>query len=839
MATPRELLSPRDRRDAKLTNTRGNNGDNDHEHDAALERDARHLEQQLLVAFRGAETTAAVLSTADARANANANANASASATGPSALRTALCFDALRHVATMFPRFDTVMRHLETELTRAVYVSYDIKQQQQQRSQPHRQSRDEKTSEEEAEMEAFRNDGDHAVDEAKNNLSDEGDNAERAARIQRFFTRRTFFAQLHRVLSEKATLQTELEGLDRMRGLMLLQLRHKELMVDRLATRWGRVLLKQTLVDWRQIIVRKKYTRVLLEKTSGRWSRQRLLRLFRRWADTTKTQKVARMSQKLQQCVETTRDLEDLLSKMDAQIDSARLETKGHREHFDFAKRQIVSLEELLAQLETRVHSCNERKLQALVNEWGKLCLSFVDVQVEYLQHMLSAVTAQEFVDATGILAKGEELSDLVQLPSDLLVLRWINYQLARCDTFQCVHPKAVASALISAVGSGSSCGGGFIQNFSSDMKNHYVLRHILKRIQTRREEVLRTEPLNAKLEKRSLDDAAHDNSVTEMTAAEFVEALVHIAQSKHFRLKSNRLLQDATKLTPEEFLRDFYTRRGLYDKLKDVDALVSAYSKNMPQLYAELDKKYGTTFSTNPPPITEEVRRSEPVSGVPALARPASPRASVKPAVNKIIMLGNSGVGKTNLLSRLNKGEFSDDFTSTVGVEFLTHIMNVDGMDVKAQIWDTAGQERFHAMMATYYRKAVGALLIFDVTDRLSFLGVEKWLEQLLNVAEPGLHAVLVGNKCDITGSKRVVTSEEAQQFASAHHMSYVETSAKSGQNVESAFHSLITAIHRSQLAEMASAPQAPPLSTVELSSAPGSGGSNSTNSIIDCNLF
>ncbi|GLE03193.1 hypothetical protein PINS_up012072 [Pythium insidiosum] len=200
--------------------------------------------------------------------------------------------------------------------------------------------------------------------------------------------------------------------------------------------------------------------------------------------------------------------------------------------------------------------------------------------------------------------------------------------------------------------------------------------------------------------------------------------------------------------------------------------------------------------------------------------------------------MLGNSGVGKTNLLSRLNKGEFSDEFTSTVGVEFLTHVMKVDGMDVKAQIWDTAGQERFHAMMATYYRKAVGALLIFDVTDRLSFLGVEKWLEQLLNVAEPGLHAVLVGNKCDITGAKRVVTNEEAQQFASTHHMSYVETSAKTGQNVESAFHSLIASIHRAQQAEMASSPQAAPLSTVELSSASGSN-VHTSNSIIDCNLF
>ncbi|GLE03191.1 hypothetical protein PINS_up012070 [Pythium insidiosum] len=508
MATPHGIAcSPRERQEkqrkkSKRTAIGSNNSDNNgNDQDEALRRDARLLEEQLLVAFRGADatTTAAVLSSVSARDG--ATARGSASATGPSALRTALCFDALRHVATKFPRFDTVLRLLETELARAVYVSHDIKQQQQQAQpqpqlqpqlQPQARSRDDGSNVDAVLPGAPCRPENEAEDELKHatsdDLADEDDVAARAARIQRFFTRRTFFAQLHRVLTEKATLQTELEGLDRMRELMLLQLRHKELMVDRLATRWGRVLLKQTLVDWRQIIVRKKYTRVLLEKTSGRWSRQRLLRLFRRWADTTKAQKVARMSQKLQQCVETTRDLEDLLSKMDSQIDSARLDTKGHREHFDFAKRQIVSLEELLAQLETRVHSCNERKLQTLVNEWGRLCLAFVDVQVEYLQHMLNAVTAQEYVDVTGILFKGEELSDLVQLPTDLLVLRWINYQLVRCETFQHGHPKALASPS----NTGSTTGGGLIQNFSTDMKNHYVLRHILKRIHSRREEILR-----------------------------------------------------------------------------------------------------------------------------------------------------------------------------------------------------------------------------------------------------------------------------------------------------------------------------------------------------------
>lgn len=192
------------------------------------------------------------------------------------------------------------------------------------------------------------------------------------------------------------------------------------------------------------------------------------------------------------------------------------------------------------------------------------------------------------------------------------------------------------------------------------------------------------------------------------------------------------------------------------------------------------------------------------------------------------VVLLGNSGVGKTNLLSRLHKGEFSSEFASTIGVEFLTHTMRVGNTDVKAQIWDTAGQERFHAMMTTYYRKAVGALLIFDLGDRASLQGVEKWLDQLLNVAEPGLHAVLVGNKCDLEGDKRKVSYDEAQQFATARHMSYIETSAKTGLNVEEAFHDLISAIHRSQIP-----PPEPALVTVELSSKSG------TNSSADSSFF
>ncbi|KAG7392015.1 hypothetical protein PHYPSEUDO_002724 [Phytophthora pseudosyringae] len=288
-------------------------------------------------------------------------------------------------------------------------------------------------------------------------------------------------------------------------------------------------------------------------------------------------------------------------------------------------------------------------------------------------------------------------------------------------------------------------------------------------------------------------------------------------------------IFDDVETLTPREFLRDFYTRQGLHDKLEDVDALVEVYGHQMHLLYVELDKKYGTKFCANPPPVSTETRKAEPV-GMSVYTTPTTPKSPSKLPVNKIVLLGNSGVGKTNLISRLHKGEFNEEFTSTIGVEFLTHAVKVDNIDVKAQIWDTAGQERFHAMMSTYYRKAAGALLVFDVGNRASLVDVERWLDQLLNVAEPGLHATLVGNKCDLPADKRAVTADEARQFAAEHHMAYIETSAKTGQNVNEAFRDIVAAIHRARLADF----QEASFATIELN-----GKKRGSSSLFDCKFF
>lgn len=165
---------------------------------------------------------------------------------------------------------------------------------------------------------------------------------------------------------------------------------------------------------------------------------------------------------------------------------------------------------------------------------------------------------------------------------------------------------------------------------------------------------------------------------------------------------------------------------------------------------------------------------------------------------VFKVVLIGESGVGKTNLLSRFTRNEFNHDSRTTIGVEFSTRTIMVEGLTVKAQIWDTAGLERYRAITSAYYRGAVGALLVFDITKHQTYDCVERWLKELYDHADANIVVMLVGNKTDLTDSAREVPSDEAKMYADNNGLLFIETSALDSTNVELAFETILTDIFR-----------------------------------------
>ncbi|PVD36499.1 hypothetical protein C0Q70_03483 [Pomacea canaliculata] len=161
-----------------------------------------------------------------------------------------------------------------------------------------------------------------------------------------------------------------------------------------------------------------------------------------------------------------------------------------------------------------------------------------------------------------------------------------------------------------------------------------------------------------------------------------------------------------------------------------------------------------------------------------------------------KVVLIGDSGVGKSNLLSRFTRNEFNLESKSTIGVEFATRSIQVDGKTIKAQIWDTAGQERYRAITSAYYRGAVGALLVYDIAKHLTYENVERWLKELRDHADQNIVIMLVGNKSDLR-HLRAVPTDEAKAFAEKNNLSFIETSALDSTNVEAAFHNILTGIN------------------------------------------
>lgn len=164
---------------------------------------------------------------------------------------------------------------------------------------------------------------------------------------------------------------------------------------------------------------------------------------------------------------------------------------------------------------------------------------------------------------------------------------------------------------------------------------------------------------------------------------------------------------------------------------------------------------------------------------------------------VFKVVLIGDSAVGKSQLLARFARNEFSLDSKATIGVEFQTRTLQIDGRTVKAQIWDTAGQERYRAVTSAYYRGAVGAMLVYDMTKRQSFDHVARWLQELRGHADKNIVIMLIGNKSDL-GTLRVVPTEDAREFAERENLFFMETSALEATNVENAFMTVLTEIYR-----------------------------------------
>lgn len=169
-----------------------------------------------------------------------------------------------------------------------------------------------------------------------------------------------------------------------------------------------------------------------------------------------------------------------------------------------------------------------------------------------------------------------------------------------------------------------------------------------------------------------------------------------------------------------------------------------------------------------------------------------------------KLVLIGDSGVGKTSMLSRFVDNEYNDMYFSTIGVDFKARNLIVNDQKVKVQIWDTAGQERFRTITSSYYRGARGIMIVYNVADKLSFTNASLWLKEASKYSDPSTIKILVGNKADLPEEQRKVTYDEAKEFAVESQMLWIETSAKHGTNVNQAFTALCEQILLEQKPEV-----------------------------------
>eukprot|EP00440_Ansanella_granifera_P063790 gb/GFBE01069157.1/.p1 GENE.gb/GFBE01069157.1/~~gb/GFBE01069157.1/.p1 ORF type:complete len:212 (+),score=59.95 gb/GFBE01069157.1/:1-636(+) len=160
-----------------------------------------------------------------------------------------------------------------------------------------------------------------------------------------------------------------------------------------------------------------------------------------------------------------------------------------------------------------------------------------------------------------------------------------------------------------------------------------------------------------------------------------------------------------------------------------------------------------------------------------------------------KLVFLGEQAVGKTSVITRFMYDTFDNNYQATIGIDFLSKTMYLEDRTVRLQLWDTAGQERFRSLIPSYIRDSSGAIVVYDITSRASFLNTSKWIEDVRSERGNDVVIILVGNKTDL-GDRRQVSTEEGEEKAKENGVMFIETSAKMGTNIKALFRQLAQAL-------------------------------------------
>ena len=160
-----------------------------------------------------------------------------------------------------------------------------------------------------------------------------------------------------------------------------------------------------------------------------------------------------------------------------------------------------------------------------------------------------------------------------------------------------------------------------------------------------------------------------------------------------------------------------------------------------------------------------------------------------------KILIIGDSTVGKTNFVYKFSEDKFSENYFASTGIELKTTSIQIDGKSIKIQLWDTVGQEKYRAMIKNLYLKSQGIIILFDITNETSFINLKNWMSQIKESCGEDIPILLVGNKIDLEDN-RVINKERAMEYANNENIEYIEVSSKTGENINKALTSLLQKI-------------------------------------------